>query len=45
MGVGVVIMFNLNNRGWGLSVLLVFLVIFFIAIVLICASASSLGIQ
>lgn len=38
-------MFNLNNRGWGLSVLLLFLVIFLIAIILICAEASNLGIQ
>lgn len=36
-------MFKLNNRGWGLSVLLGFLFLFFIAIVLISIGASNLG--
>ena len=38
------IMFHLNNRGWGLSVLLAFLLIFFVAIILISIGASNLGI-
>ena len=38
-------MFNLNNRGWGLSVLLLFIVVFLVAIVLISVSASNIGIQ
>ena len=37
-------MLHLNNKGWGLSVLLVFLVISFIAIILISIGASNLGI-
>ena len=37
-------MFHLNNRGWGLSVLLAFLLIFFVAIILIRIGASNLGI-
>jgi len=37
-------MFKLNNRGWGLSVLLAFLLVFFVAIVLISIGASNLGI-
>lgn len=37
-------MFKLDNRGWGLGVLLAFLVLFFIAIVLISIGASNLGI-
>jgi len=37
-------MLHLNNNGWGLSVLLAFLVIFFIAIILIGIGASNLGI-
>ncbi len=37
-------MFHLNNRGWGLSVLLAFIVLFFIAIILISIGASNLGI-
>lgn len=36
-------MLHLNNRGWGLSVLLAFLVVFFIVIILISISASNLG--
>ena len=38
-------MHKLDNRGWGLSVLFAFLIIFFIAIILITAGASSLGIE
>ena len=38
-------MLNLNNRGWGLSVLLSFIVIFLIAIVLICIGAHNIGID
>ena len=38
-------MFKLNNHGWGLGVLLAFLVVFFIAIILISVSASSIGIN
>ena len=37
-------MFHLNNRGWGLSVLLAFIVLFVIAIILISIGASNLGI-
>ena len=37
-------MFKLNNRGWGLSVLLTFIVIFIIAIILISIGASNVGI-
>lgn len=37
-------MFKLNNRGWGLSVLLLFLIVFFIAIIFISIGASNLGI-
>ena len=36
-------MFKLDNRGWGLGVLLAFLVVFFMAIILISIGASSLG--
>ena len=36
---------KLNNKGWGLGVLLVFLVIFFIAIIIISVSASNMGID
>ena len=36
-------MLHLNNRGWGLSVLLAFLIVFFIAIILIGIGASNLG--
>lgn len=36
-------MFHLNNRGWGLGVLLAFLLVFFIAIILISIGASNLG--
>ena len=36
-------MFKLDNRGWGLGVLLAFLVVFFIAIILIFIGASNLG--
>lgn len=38
-------MFKLNNRGWGLGVLLAFIIVFFIAIILISMSASSIGIN
>lgn len=37
-------MFKLNNRGWGLSVLLAFIVVFVVAIILISIGASNLGI-
>ena len=37
-------MLKLNNRGWGLSVLIAFLVVFFIAIILISIGASNMGI-
>ena len=37
-------MFKLNNRGWGMSVLLAFIAIFVIAIILICVGASNMGI-
>jgi len=37
-------MFKLNNKGWGLSVLLAFLFVFFVAIILISIGASNLGI-
>lgn len=37
-------MFKLDNRGWGLGVLLAFLVLFLIAIILISIGASNLGI-
>lgn len=37
-------MLHLNNKGWGLSVLLAFLVLFFVAIILIGIGASNLGI-
>lgn len=36
-------MLHLNNRGWGLSVLLAFIFIFFIAILLISMVASNMG--
>ena len=35
---------RLNNHGWGLSVLLAFIVMFIIAIILISIGASNLGI-
>lgn len=38
-------MLKLNNRGWGLGVLIAFLIIFFIAIVLITIGAANLGIE
>lgn len=37
-------MFKLNNRGWGLSVLLAFIAVFIIAIILIGIGASRMGI-
>ncbi len=37
-------MFKLNNRGWGLSVLLAFIIVFIIAIILISVGAHNLGI-
>ena len=37
-------MLQLNNRGWGLGVLLAFLFVFFVAIILISIGASNLGI-
>ncbi len=37
-------MLHLNNKGWGLSVLLAFLIVFFVAIILISIGASNLGI-
>ena len=37
-------MFHLDNRGWGLSVLLAFIVMFVIAIILVGIGASNLGI-
>ncbi len=36
---------KLDNKGWGLSVLLGFLVIFFIAIIFISVAASNMGID
>lgn len=36
-------MLHLNNRGWGLSVLLAFIFIFFLAILLISIVASNVG--
>jgi hypothetical protein len=36
---------KLDNKGWGLSVLLLFLIIFFIAIIFISAAASNMGID
>ena len=38
-------MLNLNNRGWGLSVLLAFLVVLLIAIILVSIGAHNLGID
>ena len=38
-------MLHLNNRGWGLGVLLAFLVVFFVAIILISIGASNLGLN
>ena len=38
-------MLNLNNRGWGLSVLLLFIVVFLIAIILVSIGASNLGVE
>ena len=38
-------MLNLNNRGWGLSVLLAFIIVFIIAIILISIGASNVGID
>ena len=38
-------MWHLNNKGWGLSVLLAFIVMFVIAIILISIGASNLGIS
>lgn len=38
-------MLHFNNKGWGLSVLLAFIVIFFIAIILIGIGASNIGID
>jgi len=37
-------MFKLNNRGWGLSVLLAFIIVFIIAIILISIGAHNVGI-
>ena len=37
-------MLGLNNRGWGLGVLLIFIVVFLIAIILISVGASNMGI-
>lgn len=37
-------MLHLNNKGWGLSVLLAYIVLFMIAIILIAINASNLGI-
>ena len=37
-------MLKLNNRGWGLGVLLAFLIVFIIAIILITIGASNMGI-
>ena len=39
------VMFKLDNKGWGLIALLVFLIILFIAIYIICLSANNLGID
>ncbi len=36
---------KLDNKGWGLGVLIAFLVVFFIAIILIAIGASSMGIN
>ena len=38
-------MFKLNNRGWGLGVLLLFIVVFIIAIILVSIGANNLGID
>lgn len=37
-------MLHLNNKGWGLGVLLAFIVIFIVAIIFISIGASNLGI-
>ena len=37
-------MLHLNNRGWGLGVLLAYIVLFIVAIILISINASNLGI-
>ena len=36
-------MLHLNNRGWGLGVLLAYIVLFIVAIILISINASNLG--
>lgn len=38
-------MLKLNNCGWGLSVLLAFLVVLIIAIILVSVGAHNLGIE
>ncbi len=38
-------MLKLNNRGWGLSVLLAFLVVLLISIILVSIGAHNLGID
>ena len=37
-------MLKLNNRGWGMGVLLAFIIVFVIAIILISVGASNMGI-
>ena len=37
-------MLKLNNHGWGLGVLIAFLIVFIIAIILISIGAANLGI-
>ena len=37
-------MLKLNNRGWGMGVLLAFIIVFVIAIILITVGASNMGI-
>ena len=38
-------MFKLNERGWGLGILLTFIAIFIIAIILISIGAKNIGIE
>ena len=38
-------MLKLNNRGWGLSVLIAFLVVLILAIILVSIGAHNLGID
>ena len=38
-------MLKLNNRGWGLGVLITFIVVLILAIILVCIGAANLGID